>query len=200
MAGMSQPTETPEPEARPEGADPEPPGSPGQLAPGLSGGSDGSVPGEPGAPRRRLERAPGERLARPVAAPADGDAGSVGSPTRAVQMGILGAALGIAVFLILAIGFSFSAGLLIVAIFTGRFIGLFVRAGAAGTLSAPARALVSIVIFLVALSAAVVVTWLWSHVEGGDLGLADYLDQVYGIPLVALEFMLGTLMAWWSAR
>ncbi len=197
---MSQPTETPEPGARPEGADPEPPGSAEQAAPDPSGGTDLPVPGEPVAPRRRLERAPGERLARPEASPAGGDAGSVGSPTRAVQMGILGAAVGIAVFLILAIGFSFSAGLLIVAIFTGRFIGLFVRAGAAGTLSSPARALISIVIFLVALGAAVVVTWLWSRVEGGDLGLADYLDQVYGIPLVALEFMLGTLMAWWSAR
>ena len=43
-------------------------------------------------------------------------------------------------------------------------------------------------------------TWLWSHVEGGDLGLAEYLNEVYGVPLVALEFMLGTLMAWWSAR
>jgi hypothetical protein len=197
MTAMSQPTETPEPDARPEGADPEPPG---QLEPGPSGGSDESAPGEPEAPRRRLERAPGERLARPVASPADGEAVSDGSPTRAVGMGIVGAGVGIAVFLILAIGFSFSAGLLIVAIFTGRFIGLFVRAGAAGTLSSPARALVSVVIFLIALGAAVVVTWLWSRVEGGDLGLGDYLDQVYGIPLVALEFMLGTLMASWSAR
>ena len=188
MTAMSQPTETPEPDARPEGADPVPPGPPGDAP-----------PDEPATPRRRLERAPGERLAGPEIA-ADGTAASVGSRTRAVQMGILGAVVGIAVFLILAIGFSFSAGLLIVAIFTGRFIGLFVRAGAAGTMSSPARSLVSVVIFLVALGAAVVVTWLWSHVEGGDLGLAEYLNEVYGVPLVALEFMLGTLMAWWSAR
>ena len=76
-----------------------------------------------------------------MAAPAEGDAGSVGSPTRAVAMGIVGAVVGIAVFLILAIGFSFSAGLLIVAIFTGRFIGLFVRAGRRGhaVLAGPGR-------------------------------------------------------------
>ncbi len=194
MTAMSQPTETPEPDARPEGADPLPP-----VPPGGGPAGEAPPPDEPATPPRRLERAPGERLARPELS-ADGTTASAGSPARAVQMGILGAVVGIAVFLILAIGFSFSAGLLIVAIFTGRFIGLFVRAGAAGTLTSPARALVSVVIFLVALGAAVVVTWLWSHVEGGDLGLADYLDQVYGIPLVALEFMLGTLMAWWSAR
>ena len=29
---------------------------------------------------------------------------------------------------------------------------------------------------------------------------ATILDQVYGTPLIALEFMLGTLVAWWSAR
>ncbi len=115
-------------------------------------------------------------------------------------MGILGASIGTLIFLILAVGFDFSAGLLIVAVFTGRFIGLFVRAGAAGTLSSPARVAVAVAIFLVAMTVAIVVTWLAAGLEGGVLSLGDYLDQAYGTPLISLEFMLGTLMAWWSAR
>jgi hypothetical protein len=50
------------------------------------------------------------------------------------------------------------------------------------------------------MAVAIAATWLWSHLEGGDLPLADYLDQAYGTPLIALEFMVGTLTAWWSAR
>ncbi len=154
--------------------------------------------GEP--PRRRLDRAPGERLsgAQPPAGPTGGTA--TAGRGRAVGLGFLGAGIGIVIYLVLAIGFSFTAGLVVVAIFMGRFIGLFVRAGSEGTMSSAARTLAAIGIFLGALLAAVVVTWLWSHVEGGDLSLGEFLDQVYGAPLVALEFMLGTLVAWWSAR
>ena len=123
-----------------------------------------------------------------------------GSPTRAIAMGIVGAIIGVVIFLILAIGYTYTAGLVVVAVFTGRFIGLFVRAGAAGSLASPARALVSIVIFLVAQSTSLLVTWLAAGSEGGVLPLGDYLEQAYGTPIVALEFMLGTLMAWWSAR
>ena len=128
------------------------------------------------------------------------DAAPSGSPGRAIALGTLGAAVGVAIFLVLAIGFSFTAGLLVVAIFIGRFVGLFVRAGAGGTVSSAGRVLAAVAIFLVAMLVAVVATWLWSRIEGGDLTPGDYLDQVYGTPLIALEFMLGTLMAWWSAR
>lgn len=159
----------------------------------------GPTPGDSKAPaERRLATPPSDRFVR------DRTSGtavaSFGSPARAVAMGIVGAAIGVAVFLVLAIGFSFSAGLLVVSVFTGRFIGLFVRAGAAGTISSPARVVVAVLVFLVAQTAAILVTWVWSQLEGGDLGLPDYLDQAYGTPLIALEFMLGTLTAWWSAR
>ncbi len=160
--------------------------------------------GEAGPPpaRRQLDRAPGERLVvddgvDDVEATAQIGQASAG---RAIGLGVVGAIIGVVVYLVLALGFSFTAGLVVVAIFTGRFIGLFVRAGAGSSLSSAARVLASVAIFLVATTVAILVTWLWSHVEGGDLGLADYLDQVYGTPLIALEFMLGTLVAWWSAR
>jgi len=151
------------------------------------------------APRRRLDRAPSERLTgdEPSSGPRTAPSGS---PGRAIALGAVGAVVGVAIFLALAIGFSFTAGLLVVAIFTGRFVGLFVRSGAGITLSSAARVLAAVGIFLVAQLVALVATWLWSRIEGGDLALLDYLDQVYGTPLIALEFMLGTLMTWWSAR
>jgi hypothetical protein len=58
----------------------------------------------------------------------------------------------------------------------------------------------SVVIVLVALSVSELATWLWSHGEGGDLGFAEYLDQAYGLPLVALEYGIGAVVAGWSAR
>ena len=125
---------------------------------------------------------------------------SAGTPTRAVGMGLIGGAIGLAVYLVLAVGFSFSAGLVVVAIFTGRFIGLFVRAGAAGSLSSAGRTVVALVIFLVGLTVALIVTWLAAGLQGGDLPFGSFLDEAYGTPIIALEYMLGTLMTWWSAK
>jgi len=130
----------------------------------------------------------------------DGTSAQGGSPRRALAMGILGAWVGTIVYLILAIGFSFSAGLIVVAVFTGRFIGLFVRAGAAGSLSSPARVTLAVVIFLASMAISILATWLAAGMEGGVLPIGQYLDEAYGTPLISLEFMLGTLMAWWSAR
>ncbi len=123
-----------------------------------------------------------------------------GSPTRAVGMGVLGAAVGLAVFLVLAIFFSFTAGLLVVAMFTGRFIGLFVRAGAAGSLSSPARTVVALLIFLAGMTLALGITWVVAGLQGGVLSFGAFLDETYGTPLIALEYMLGTLMTWWAAK
>ncbi|MGZ8528155.1 MAG: hypothetical protein ACXWWR_05115 [Candidatus Limnocylindrales bacterium] len=182
MTGPTEPSPPPEPTE---------PGDPAEPS---------RIPGEtdPSVARRRLERAPGERL-RP-GSPAGATVAAAGSPTRAIGMGIVGAIVGVVAFLILAIAYTYTAGLVVVAIFTGRFVGLFVRAGAAGSLAPPARALVAIVIFLAALTVAILTTWLVAGLEGGVLPLDDYLEQAYGTPIVALEFMLGTLMAWWSAR
>ncbi len=125
---------------------------------------------------------------------------SDGSPARAVGMGIFGGAVGLAVFLLLAIFFSFTAGLVVVAIFTGRFVGLFVRAGAAGSLPSASRTVVALVIFLVGLTLALGITWIVAGLQGGVLSFGAFLDETYGTPLIALEYMLGTLMTWWSAK
>ncbi|MEA2537064.1 MAG: hypothetical protein QOF11_1298 [Chloroflexota bacterium] len=193
MAGMTGPTDTGAGEPRPTDTGPTEPNGSRDFA------GSGPIPGETGPPlgQRRLERAPG---AWRGTGPPAGTTVTTGSPMRAIALGIVGAIVGVAAFLVLGIVFSFSAGLVVAAVFAGRFIALFVRAGAAGSLSAPARSLVSVVIFLVALSAAILTIWLVAGLEGGDLPLGEYLVQAYGVPIVALEFMLGTLTAWWSAR
>jgi hypothetical protein len=198
MAEMSGPTEpSPSPEATEPGDSAEPTGPPAEPPDPTE---PSRIPGETGPPdgRRRLTRSPGDRFRRGTQA--DATFAAEGSPTRAIAMGIVAAIIGVVIFLILAIVYTFTAGLVVVAVFTGRFIGLFVRAGAGGSLGPPARTLISIVIFLVALSLASLTTWLVAGLEGGVLPLIDYLEQTYGTPIVALEFMLGTLMAWWSAR
>ncbi len=116
------------------------------------------------------------------------------------MFGAAGAGIGIASYVVMAIGLSFTAGLLVVAVFTGRMIGLLTRAGADGRVSSAARSAIAGTIFLVALSLALGATWLWSHAEGGDLAIGDYLDQAYGLPLIGLEFVLGALVTWRSAR
>ncbi len=161
------------------------------------------TPGEPAAPagRRTLDRAPGERYARGRGAALDAlEAAGGGTPGRAVAMGGIGAVVGIVALLVLAIPFSFTAGLVVVAIFMARLVGLLVRAGAAGSLSSPARVVAAVVIVLGGVAVANVALWLWALSEGGVLPLPQYLDEAYGTPLIALQFMLGTLTAWWSAR
>jgi hypothetical protein len=199
----AQPADTGQPVDAPqtvETADPVDAARPVETADPVDTGQPSRIAGETGPPlvRRRLANRPGDRFRRGPSD--DGTAVARGSPVRAIALGVMGAVIGIAIFLVLAIGFSFTAGLVIVAVFTGRFVGLFVRAGAAGSLASPARALLSIVIFLGALSLVLLITWFAARSEGGVLPLGDYLEQAYGTPIVALEYMLGTLMAWWSAR
>jgi hypothetical protein len=161
------------------------------------------IPGEPAAPapRRALDRAPGERFTRGRGAALDAlEAAGGGTPGRAVAMGGAGAVVGVVVFLVLAIPFTFTAGLVVAAIFMARLVGLLVRAGAGGSLSSPARVVAAVVVVLGGLAVANVALWLWALAEGGVLPLPQYLDEAYGTPLIALQFMLGTLTAWWSAR
>lgn len=123
-----------------------------------------------------------------------------GSAARAVGWSVLGALVGVGCFLVLAIPFTMTVGLVVVGLFTGRIAGLLAKAGAAGTLSAPARNLVAVLVTLAAVLLANVAGWLVAGLQGGALSLPAYLDQVYGVALVALEFMAGTLAAVWSSR
>lgn len=120
------------------------------------------------------------------------------SPIRALGLGSLTAALLATILAVLGGPASFSSGLVVVALFLGRLVGVMVRVGAGDTLSSPARSLLAILISLAGVAAGQLGIWVFSHTEGGVLDLGGYLTS-FG-PLVPLEFMLATLAAWWSAR
>jgi hypothetical protein len=117
---------------------------------------------------------------------------------RAVGLGTITAAVLALILAVLGGPASFSVGLVVVAFFMGRLVGVMVRVGAANTMSSAARVSLAMLLSLGGIAAGQIGIWAWSHAEGGDLDLGGYL-AAFG-PLVPLEFMIATLAAWWTAR
>ena len=92
-----------------------------------------------------------------------------------------------------------SAGLLVAAAAIGYAVGLATVAGAAGTLTGPARPGFAAVLAGLGIVLGQVGLWLFARTEGGVLPLIDYLGQTFG-PLVPLELLLAVGVAWWRAR
>lgn len=122
-----------------------------------------------------------------------------GSSLRAVASGTIAAVLAGAVFLVFAGPLSFSAGLVVIAVFAGRLIGLVVRTSAGPAISSDARTVVAMLLTIAWFVGAQVGVWLYARAEGGALGLFDYLGQTFG-PLVPLQLFVAVGIAWWSAR
>ena len=169
---------------------------------------DGSDERDDPPPARRLDRAPGERYVGP---PRDVDdpggrriptgPGPLGQPsqTRAFVSGTIAAVIALIVFLIFAGPLSFAPGLVVIAIFAGRLIGLSVKSAAGATVSSDGRTVIAMVISLGWFAASQLGIWAFARSEGGALGLLDYLAQVFG-PLVPIQAIAVVLVAWWSAR
>jgi hypothetical protein len=153
------------------------------------------LPGDrPG--RRQLAAPPSERYVtteEPTPIPAGGSAG------RGIVLGALVAAFVGAILVILGGAFSFTAGLVVVALFLGSLTATAVKAGAGSSLSPSGRASIAVVIALLALALAQVGLWAWAWADGGRLGLFEFLGQVFGL-LVPIEFTLAAAAAWWSSR
>jgi hypothetical protein len=116
----------------------------------------------------------------------------------AVWPAVVAGLLGAAVLFVFAGPLSFSAGLVVVALFVGRIVGQATRAGGAGVEPA-ARTSVAIVVSLVAITVGLLGAWGAAVAEGGSLGPVDYLAATLG-PLVPLQYIVATLAAWWSTR
>lgn len=116
----------------------------------------------------------------------------------AIGTAIAAGAVGAAVLFVFAGPLSFSAGLVVVAVFVGRIVGLAARSGGAGIDSAT-RTSVAVLVSLASLTVALVATWAFAVIGGGSLGPIDFLLQTLG-PLVPLQYIVATLAAWWSAR
>ena len=119
--------------------------------------------------------------------------------TQALAYGLVATALCAALLFALAAFLAFSAGLLIVAFFLGRIVGLSVRSGADDGLSPAARTNAAILLSLAGITIALVATWLFSRATGGVLGPVEYLADTLG-PIVPLLYMIATLAAWWGSR
>jgi hypothetical protein len=103
------------------------------------------------------------------------------------------------VFLIFAGPLAFSAGLVVIAIFAGRLIGLVTRSAGGPAISSDTRVVIALLITIGWFVAAQVAVWAYARWEGGALDLLDYLGQTFG-PLVPLQLLVSVLVAWWSAR
>jgi hypothetical protein len=129
----------------------------------------------------------------------DADPDAPGPAMRAVAYGLVAAVLTGFLLWVFAAILAFSAGLLVVAFFLGRIVGLSVRTGAGDGLSSAARTSVSILWSIGAITAAMVATWLFAGLSGGVLGLGEYLVETLG-PIVPLQYMIATVAAWWTSR
>ncbi len=150
-----------------------------------------------GTERRVLDQAPSERYRRAAPAPSTAETG--GSITRAVGFGAGPAVFGALVFVVFAGPFSFSAGLLVIALIVGRTVGQFVRAGAGTSVERGTRISAAVYLTLASLVGGNVGTWLFALSEGGVLGLPAYLGETFGL-LVPTELVIGAATAWFSAR
>ena len=148
-----------------------------------------------------LDRAPGERYEQPRMGRLGRGAriDPSGSPARAVVSGTIAAAVAAIVFLIFAGPLSFSAGLVVIAIFAGRMIGLVTRTAAGPAVSSDARVVIALLLTIGWFVVAQLAVWLYARAEGGNLDMLDYLGQTFG-PLVPLQLIVAVLVAWWSAR
>ncbi|HUP53918.1 MAG TPA: hypothetical protein VM408_00300 [Methylomirabilota bacterium] len=153
---------------------------------------------------RRLARPPSARYgstrdATETAPASPSDAVDRASRARGIVFGSLVAIVGAVVIVALVGAFAISAGLLVAAAVVGYSVGLGTVAGAAGTLSSPARPAVAAALAAVGIVVGQVGLWLFARTEGGVLPLLDYLGETFGA-LVPLEILLAAAAAWWRAR
>ncbi len=143
---------------------------------------------EPGETRPKLDRPPGERyVERDRQRAANASTSASRGPTFA--RGALAALAGAAVMTVLGGPLSVTLGLVVVAAFLGWLIASIVRPF---VWAAVGLAIASVVLGLVGI-------WLFAGLEGGALGLVDYLGQVQG-PLVIVEIAVAALVAFGTIR
>ncbi len=162
-----------------------------------------AVPPEPGerppAAAIRLEVPPSQRYVMAARGSADDAEGDEPSLARGALIGGVVALFLAAVLVVLGSMFTFTAGLIVVAVFLGRLTAVGVNAGASDAGSAATRRALAVGISLAGIAVAQVGLWLWAGFEGGTLGLVGFLADVYQA-LVPLQFLLAAGTAWLSAR
>jgi hypothetical protein len=117
---------------------------------------------------------------------------------RSLAPAIAAAAVGAGLLFFLAGPLGVTSGLLVVTVATGWVVGLAVKVTDA-EVPAGRRVAAAVAITLAAVVVAWLATWGWSRAEGGALGPADFLAQVYGI-LVLVQVAFAAIGALLGAR
>ena len=139
---------------------------------------------EPGErPRRVLDRAPAERYAAAESAAA-ARSPTTDQPAGRVARGAAIALVGSLVIAFLGGPLSVTAGLLAVAALIGWVVGSVVR---------PAVGL-AVGLAVASVTLGLVGVWIFARMEGGVLGLTDYLGEVQGV-LAPLQLILAGAVA-----
>ncbi len=176
-----------EPETTPSqanvGGDAAEPGSP-QLATPVKVPADAASAGERRPPDPSSQRY--VAAARPDAVDDSADQPSI---ARGALVGGVVALFLAAIIVLFGGVFAFTAGLVVISVFLGRLVAVAVNAGARDAGSSTTRLALAVGLALGGVAVAQVGLWLWAGVEGGTLGLVDYLGETYG-PLVPLQFLL----------
>lgn len=149
---------------------------PSDAAPGSGDSPPGPEPGE--RPRRVLDHAPAERYAAAESAAA-ARSRAADQPARRAARGAAVGLVGSLAIVFLGGPLSVTAGLVAVAAVIGWVVGSVVRP-AVGL--AVALAVASVALGLVGV-------WVFARMEGGVLGLTDYLGEVQGV-LVPIQLLL----------
>lgn len=150
------------------------------------------IPGE-----RRLAHPPSDRYR--VAEPPNPAGDPTASPTRGVALGIVAAVVGAVATTILGGVLAVSAGLLVVAVATGWAVAVGLRTGGGQRLSTDRRVRLALGLATLSVAMGQAGLWLYALTEGGVLWPLDYLAQTFG-PIVPLEFVAASVVAWAAAR
>ncbi len=121
------------------------------------------------------------------------------SPLRGVAFGAVVALLVAAVIVVFGGILELTAGLIVLALFLGRFTAFGVAAGAGPTLAGGARLWLAIAIALGAVAVAQLGLWGIAWLQGGRLDPLSFLAETYGA-LVPLQALLAAGGAWWGTR
>ena len=113
--------------------------------------------------------------------------------------GALVAIGGAVVFALLGGLLSMTAGLLAVAAAIGWLVGRTVAAGAGPSAPPARRSVIAAVLAIDGVVLGLLGIWLVAALQGGRLGLLEYLAQTRGL-LAPLEIAVAAAIAWWSAR
>jgi hypothetical protein len=116
-----------------------------------------------------------------------------------VALGIVAAVIGAVATTILGGVLAVSAGLLVVAVATGWAVAVGLRTGGGQRLSTDRRVRLALGLATLSVAMGQAGLWLYALTEGGVLWPLDYLAQTFG-PIVPLEFVAASVVAWAAAR